>query len=142
MVLLKFDKRKHKLVGEKNRKEIEKRLMILWRECVKERAGWKCEYCGATNRTLHVHHVFSRRNAGERYDVENSCCLCAGHHYLAHHDPETFRRFLIGKKGQQWYDTLYAKAHTATRFSVSDLLMQEHYLKKNLKILKERNYGK
>ena len=80
---------------------------------VKERAGYKCEYCGKTE-YLNSHHVFSRTNYSVRWDVNNGVCLCAGHHVLgnfsAHKAPLEFADWLKGKRGEEWYGKLLLKA--------------------------------
>jgi len=80
---------------------------------VKERAGYKCEYCGKTE-YLNSHHVFSRTNYSVRWDVNNGVCLCAGHHVLgnfsAHKAPLEFADWLKGERGEKWYDKLLLKA--------------------------------
>lgn len=50
-----------------------KRLQVL------EAAGWKCEYCGLGDMTLHVHHL---KYTGEPWDApaEDLEVLCEEHH--------------------------------------------------------------
>jgi 5-methylcytosine-specific restriction endonuclease McrA len=45
---------------------------------VLERDGWRCQYCGASNR-LQVHHICSRSQLGDDTD-ENLITLCADCH--------------------------------------------------------------
>lgn len=44
-----------------------------------ERAGWKCEFCGREDSTLHVHHL---NYTGEPWEApfEDLEALCAEHH--------------------------------------------------------------
>lgn len=54
-----------------------KRLRVL------EAAGWKCEFCGASDKALHVHHL---KYTGEPWDapMEDLEALCQDHHDLVH----------------------------------------------------------
>ena len=56
-----------------------KRLLIL------ERAGWACESCEEKTKTLHVHHLYYRRNA-EPWDYPDDAlrCLCEDCHASDH----------------------------------------------------------
>lgn len=52
-----------------------KRLQVL------ERAGWACECCGATDKTLNVHHGMYRRGAEPwEYPLETLWSLCKDCH--------------------------------------------------------------
>lgn len=68
------------------------KLLKLWSELVKLRAGHKCEYPGCQTKTgLNSHHIFSKRHVATRYDTSNGLCLCIWHHtfgnFAAHRDP-------------------------------------------------------
>lgn len=48
---------------------------------VLESAGWKCSDCGATDRTLHVHHThYVRGRKPWEYDDHDLMCLCEDCH--------------------------------------------------------------
>jgi hypothetical protein len=53
-------------------------------DCVRERAGWRCEICGTQyhrkSRGLHCSHFISRGNWGVRFDPLNAEALCYAHH--------------------------------------------------------------
>ena len=68
----------------KKKKGVEGKLDKAWSLLVKLRAGMKCEIQGCTHKpTLNSHHIFSRKNASTRWDVENGICLCVGHHTMS-----------------------------------------------------------
>ena len=48
-------------------------LDILWSRRVKERAGYRCEFCN--EKGVESHHVFGRGLA-VRWDLNNGLCLC------------------------------------------------------------------
>lgn len=52
-----------------------KRLKLL------EQAGWACEDCGNTDKTLHIHHLYYNTN-GDPWDVadDDLMCLCCDCH--------------------------------------------------------------
>jgi hypothetical protein len=82
----------------------------VWSEAVKVIAGHKCEMCGKTE-NLNSHHVFGRRALSTRWKLENGVCLCAGHHIqIAHQKPVEFAMWIVGKRGEDWYDAL-KKSH-------------------------------
>jgi hypothetical protein len=52
-----------------------------------ERAGWRCERCGAGHRSLHVHHLLYVRGAKPwQYALDCVQVLCDVHHRQAHRD--------------------------------------------------------
>ena len=106
------------------RKQMTDRLDKLWSHAVKQRVGFKCEYCGKES-YLNSHHVFSRSNFSTRWDLSNGFCLCAGCHTLknfsAHKAPLEFAEWMIEQRGQEWYDDLKRRAHMVIKFSIMDL---------------------
>lgn len=93
-----------KVKSLKNRLRLQ--LDIEWSGKVKEIAGGVCEMCGKTDR-LQSHHVFTRSIKSTRWNTDNGVCLCGGHHiFFAHKKPEAFRDWIIGKRGQEWFDKL------------------------------------
>ena len=98
-------KRKERLSKEKE-----------WAVTVKERAGWKCEYCGTTE-NLNAHHIFSRNNRSVKFDLDNGVCICASHHvfdptFSAHKAPVEFIEWIKEYRGEEWYENLRRKAKT------------------------------
>lgn len=68
---------------------------LKWRNAVKERDGYKCRECGATDR-LHAHHVKSWNDYPDlRFDVDNGLTLCVRCHQKAHGFP--FPAWLYGQ---------------------------------------------
>lgn len=125
-------------------KGIDKKLDDAWRELVKLRAGNKCEYCKATNKQLHAHHIFSRSKKSVRWDVNNGISLCAGHHVLsssfsAHKTPTEFTYWLEGYRGKEYIELLTIKANQTSKLFKfeKELLLEE--LKKDIKKARESN---
>jgi hypothetical protein len=91
----------------------DKKLLQLWANAVKDRAGHKCEYpdCRVNAHQLHAHHLYSRRWATMRYNLDAGIALCAFHHTLsglsAHKDPD-FKQTLIagGVRTADFFDRL------------------------------------
>ncbi len=51
------------------------RRVVLSRRNILKRDGFRCQYCGSTNKSLTVDHIIPRRLGGK--DVwENLCCAC------------------------------------------------------------------
>ena len=106
----------------KKRKGIDLQLDIAWSLLVKLRAGHRCEVPNCKHKpTLNSHHIFSRRNAATRWDVENGICLCVGHHTFssksAHQNGIWFTYFLEEYKGSDFIDDLSRKAHSTKKWA-------------------------
>ena len=106
----------------RKRKGLDGKLDIAWSKLVKLRANMKCEIPNCKHKpTLNSHHVFSRKNASTRWDVNNGLCLCIGHHtmsskFSAHGNPIAFTYWLEEYKGSDWIDALSIKAHSTKKF--------------------------
>lgn len=103
----------------KKLKGLDGSLDTAWSLLVKLRAGNKCEYCMKT-RTIQSHHVYTRSKRSTRWDVRNGCCLCAFHHTLsssfsAHKSPYEFFQWIIGVRGQNWFDSLRLRSNTISK---------------------------
>lgn len=110
------------------RSKLEKSMDRLWSIRVREKAGYRCEYCGATPPTvrLNAHHIFTRRAKSVRWDVDNGICLCAKHHvysseFSAHLTPCLFHEFVVNLRGEEWYDKLKLKHRTIKKYTMDDL---------------------
>ena len=70
---------------------LERKQLKLWSGDVKERAGFKCEWCGKTE-YLNAHHIISKRYKPLRFHRMNGMALCPKHHKFgigssAHENP-------------------------------------------------------
>lgn len=102
-----------------SRKQLEKKLDILWSQKIKEKGF--CERCGRKE-NLQSAHIFSRKQRGTRWDLKNGVCFCAGCHiFWSHQHPELFRDFVINKIGEKEFESLKIRAYTVTKFSITDL---------------------
>lgn len=73
-----------------------------WAYKVKERAGFRCEKCGA--RASDAHHVVPRTNHTLRHELKNGVALCRKHHlYWAHKDPLDFVLWLEMERPDDHY---------------------------------------
>lgn len=98
--------RKHPAFGRMTlTKGQENILDSLWAKAVKINAGNKCERCHKAE-NLQSHHVIGRRNKTLRHCVSNGCCLCAAHHFWAEQNGVAFALWIIGVRGQAWWDSL------------------------------------
>jgi len=114
-----------------------KTLDNYWRELVKLRAGNKCEMCSRTS-YLNCHHIFSRSRKSVRWDENNGCCLCAGHHTLyndsAHKAPLDFIEWLKTHRGVKWYNDLRLRANIPQK---PDMKAIGLYLRESIKKLRK-----
>jgi len=94
----------------------------LWRDCIRKRDKWTCQYCGKVNRdvlnsgklvVVQAHHIITRASKQVRHSMENGILLCSGcHKFQAHGNPENFRDFLIEKwMGQERFDALKLRSN-------------------------------
>lgn len=63
--------------------------------CVRERAGWTCEYCGKDysgerGHGLHCSHFFGRRHKATRHHPDNAFAHCYGCHQRLGANPYIF----------------------------------------------------
>lgn len=79
-------------------------------KCVRTRAGFKCERCGAQHDEksmgLHCSHFWSRGNWSVRFDPLNASSLCYGCHAFLGGNPEEHRRWFYERLGRVRYEIL------------------------------------
>ena len=106
----------------KKKKGIDGKLDVAWSKLVKLKANMKCEIPNCSHKpTLNSHHIFSRKNAATRWDLDNGLCLCIGHHtmsskFSAHGNPIAFTYWLEEYKGSDFIDELSQKAHSTKKW--------------------------
>jgi hypothetical protein len=63
---------------------------------IMQKAGWKCEKCGADKEQLHVHHVDYSSGGPNPWDYEDQHlqCICATCHTLTHIGKERIFKFI------------------------------------------------
>ena len=111
-----------KIKKEKKKKlesipKINRRLFKLWSEAVRERAGFKCEYCGIENKAVNIngvktkldaHHFVSRKvkDMPLKFEIMNGVCACPICHKWGvpsfHRDPITTITWLIKNRPDRY----------------------------------------
>jgi len=112
--------------------------------CIRERAGWKCERCGAQHQEksqgLHCSHFHGRGKWATRFDPDNCFAICYGcHAYLGGH-PEEHRRFVEEKIGTGMVQILQERANDTSLGKLSkksEAQIRKHY-RQQLERMKER----
>lgn len=85
---------------------------------IRERADWKCEYCGKDYRDnpqgLHCSHYWGRGREGTRFEPDNCAALCFYHHRLLGHGDarDEYKQMMIDRLGQKRFDELEVQART------------------------------
>lgn len=80
--------------------------------CVRERAGWRCERCntyypeGHGRQGLHCSHFHGRGNWSVRFDPENAFSHCYGCHSYFEQNPAEFKDWIIASMGEGAYELL------------------------------------
>ena len=118
------------------RRKLRDQLDKLWAEIIKQRNGYKCEYCSKTT-YLNSHHIFSRSNLSVRWSLDNGVCLCSGHHTLntlsAHKSPMEFAEWIRDKRGYLWYTDLRKEANQIKKWTIPELEALVEEFKKEAK---------
>lgn len=98
---------------------------------------YKCEHCGlqggptADDRRMECAHIFGRRNASTRYDLNNVLCLCHSCHRQFTENPIEFTKWLEYYMGTDKLDRLRLKANQVKKWlkGEKDLIYKEYRLK-------------
>lgn len=103
-------------------KALNKKLDIEWSRAVKQKAGYRCEVCGATS-LLNSHHVIGRVNKALRWDLRNGVCLCVKHHEFgtqsAHQDPQRFMSWFMLVRPND-YDYINTMKYTISKKTIEE----------------------
>lgn len=102
--------------------------------CVRERADWRCERCGAQHQPgsqgLHCSHFHGRGKWGLRFHPDNAFSLCYGcHSYVGSH-PSEHTLFVEQKIGRGRVDMLQEMANDISLGRVakrSEAEIRKHY---------------
>lgn len=120
------------------RKKLKKKLDTLWSKLVKDKANNTCERCFSQAKRLNSHHLVSRRYIQTRYNLSNGISLCVGCHFYAHQNSLEFSKWVIEKKGEDWYNRLQLKKQALTKV---DLKMVEIVLNEEKTIVPSGHTG-
>jgi hypothetical protein len=118
---------------------------IWFSKCVRERAGWRCEKCGAQHAEnsmgLHCSHHHSRRNAGIRLDPLGAESLCYGCH--SHYGGTEERRIeALGAVGAALLNEIKNDLNRGREYKrAGDRELSKHYKGEFLRMKAERDSG-
>lgn len=88
-------------------------------KCVRKRAGYRCERCGAQHAEnspgLHCSHFHGRGKWSVRFDPENCEALCYGCHMHLTANPQQHHIRILGKLGTFGFEALQERAHDTRR---------------------------
>lgn len=84
-------------------------------KCVRARAGFKCQRCGAqhleNSMGLHCSHFHGRGVWSVRFDPDNAFSLCYGCHKYVESRPVEHQQFALSMIGLDRYEALQARAN-------------------------------
>ena len=107
------------------RQKVEKALDKCWREAVKERDKYTCQWCGkkVEGSNAHASHVVPRSNGKRlRWQILNGKCLCFHCHMnLWHKDPIAGAEWFKAKFPERYEYLMEEKAKGSIKFMQSDL---------------------
>ena len=113
-------------------------------KCIRERAGWKCERCGAqhekNSQGLHCSHYYGRGSWGVRFDPDNCEALCYGCHSYMGANPSLHREHKIEMIGVGLMEILTAKKNDSSLGRMAKRAEKEiskHY-REQLKIMESK----
>ena len=120
----------------------------IFSQCVRERAGWKCERCGAQHQEksmgLHCSHFHGRGKWGVRFDPDNTEALCYGCHQFMGANPSEHARRKEERLGRQLFEILLEKANDTSLGRIakrSEKEIREHYRGQLKRMKLERDAG-
>ena len=110
--------------------------------CVKERADWVCERCGAVHERgsmgMHCSHIFSRRHRTIRWAAENAQALCFGCHHWYGANPADSGLWITNLLGEGHLDFLREKRDAKFKIpKTEEREIAKHY-REELKKLEEK----
>ena len=70
-----------------------------------------CQYCGGTG-GLQTAHFWGRGMKSVRWDVDNACLLCFGHHQYFHSRPLEYVEWFSNRLNEEAFINLQARANT------------------------------
>ena len=117
--------------------KLKKKLWILMRDWMRGKIPY-CQYCGETQKILHVHHIVPKaRGNGAYFNVENLLVLCSGCHLGWHvrWTTEEQRTRAIALIGQEQYDRIQNPQDYTRKMSQGDYEDLIDYYKKKLEAL-------
>lgn len=107
----------------------------MWKFACIKHWGQDC-VCGKP--AVQVHHFFPKGLfPSTRYSIDNGVPICMKCHFFHHHrgSPEV-HQMIIGKRGQNWYDTLRAEGQKHITWTVKyyedNIKRLQEYLENNL----------
>lgn len=117
---------------------LKKELDDLFSEYIRRRDG-RCQFCLKVNdyKKLSAHHIWSRTSMAGRWAPANGLALCFScHRNIAHQKYEVFRRWLIGRVGEEAFEKLMILCESKVKFRSADLQLIKKDLQDKIRGLK------
>ena len=133
---------KHKKKKSKKKHLKAKTILAMWALAVKTRDGFKCVYCGRTSEQvdLESHHIFSRRHAAIKYNMDDGLTFCVREHTQIISSYE-LKKWIIDYIGQEKYDELEKMSYKVKIWTESEKREIYESLKKYIKSSQEMDRG-
>ena len=114
---------------------------IVFSDLVRERASWKCEYCGIylehDKVRLHCSHLFTRAYHIVRWHPDNAFANCATCHRRLENDPHEFGRWAEEKLSEERIGALRALVYSTLKLTKADKEDLHKHLRKEMRRLKD-----
>lgn len=100
----------------------------MFSDWIRARDDWTCQYCltfypEGRRGGLDCAHMFGRGKLNTRFDPENACALCYGHHRWLDTHPDLKREFFIRRLGQKAFDLLELRSNQSAKgIQLSDVI--------------------
>ena len=94
-------------------KKLKNKADTLWSKII--RFYGECEKCGKKGGNLHAAHIYSRRYAKTRHDLENGLCLCWPCHRRGHDRPVDFTHWVEDYLGEDTVQSIGKKAKSLAK---------------------------
>ena len=113
------------------------KIDIEFSKYIRLRENYTCQACGKSDGLMDCAHIFSRRHAATRWDVNNAICLCRGCHMYYTDHPFEWVRWCHGKFGYDAINDLELKSRTICKRTKKDKDLIYTALREKVKQLEE-----
>ena len=116
-------------------------------DCVRERAGWRCERCGTyypegDRQGLHCSHLYSRSKKSVRWHPQNAAAHCYGCHQYLGGRPQIFENWRREYLGQAIAGQMERIAHKTKKLNTDQEKDIRAFLRSEIKRMQKlRNDG-
>lgn len=121
---------------------------VAFSKCIRERAGWTCERCGARHEVnsqgLHCSHFHGRGKWSVRFDPDNTFSVCYGCHQYLGSRPQEHADWVRRQLGDGLFELIRERANDTKLGRIAKREVKEiakHYRDQHRDMLAMRDQG-